>query len=26
VMDDNNMHGTGTVDCFKLTVRETNPK
>ena len=26
VMDDNNMHGTGTVDCFKLTVRETNPR
>ncbi len=26
VLDDNNMHGTGTVDCFKLTVRETNPK
>jgi subtilisin-like proprotein convertase family protein len=26
VMDDNNQHGTGTVDCFKLTVRETNPR
>jgi hypothetical protein len=26
VMDDNNMHGTGTVDCFKLTVRATNPR
>jgi hypothetical protein len=26
VMDDNNMHGTGTVDCFKLTIRETNPR
>ena len=26
VMDDNNMHGTGTVDCFKLTVAETNPR
>jgi subtilisin-like proprotein convertase family protein len=25
VMDDNNQHGTGTVDCFKLTIRETNP-
>jgi hypothetical protein len=26
VMDDNNQHGTGTVDCFRLTVRETNPR
>ncbi|MDX6606551.1 MAG: large repetitive protein [Solirubrobacterales bacterium] len=26
VMDDNNQHGTGTLDCFKLTVRESNPK
>jgi hypothetical protein len=26
VMDDNNMHGTGTVDCFELTVRATNPR
>jgi hypothetical protein len=26
VMDDNNMHGTGTVDCFKLTMRATNPR
>ena len=26
VMDDNNQHGTGTVDCFRLTIKETNPK
>jgi hypothetical protein len=26
VMDDNNMHGTGTVDCFELTVKATNPR
>jgi len=26
VMDDNNMHGTGTVDCFQLTMRTTNPR
>jgi subtilisin-like proprotein convertase family protein len=26
VMDDNNMHGTGTLDCFKLTIRATNPR
>jgi subtilisin-like proprotein convertase family protein len=26
VMDDNNMHGTGTLDCFQLTVRATNPR
>jgi subtilisin-like proprotein convertase family protein len=26
VMDDNNMHGTGTLDCFKLTVSSTNPR
>jgi hypothetical protein len=26
VMDDNNLHGTGTLDCFTLTVRATNPK
>jgi hypothetical protein len=26
VMDDSNIHGTGTVDCFKLTLRATNPK
>jgi subtilisin-like proprotein convertase family protein len=26
VMDDNNQHGTGTLDCFKLTIRETNPR
>jgi hypothetical protein len=26
VMDDNNMHGTGTVDCFRLTITETNPR
>ena len=26
VMDDNNAHGTGTVDCFKLSVTATNPK
>jgi hypothetical protein len=25
VMDDNNQHGTGTLDCFSLTIRETNP-
>jgi len=25
VMDDNNTHGTGTVDCFQLSVRATNP-
>ena len=25
VMDDNNQHGTGTVDCFRLTIRATNP-
>jgi subtilisin-like proprotein convertase family protein len=26
VMDDNNQHGTGTLDCFKLTVSATNPR
>jgi hypothetical protein len=26
VMDDNAMHGSGTVDCFRLTITETNPK
>ena len=26
VMDDNNQHGTGTVDCFQLSVRATNPR
>jgi subtilisin-like proprotein convertase family protein len=26
VMDDNNQHGTGTLDCFQLTVRTTNPR
>ena len=26
VMDDNNMHGTGTVDCFRLTISATNPR
>jgi subtilisin-like proprotein convertase family protein len=26
VMDDNNMHGSGTLDCFQLTVRATNPR
>jgi len=26
VMDDSNLHGTGTVDCFKLTLRATNPR
>ncbi len=26
VMDDNNMHGTGTLDCYRLTVTATNPK
>jgi subtilisin-like proprotein convertase family protein len=26
VMDDNNQHGTGTLDCFRLTVKATNPK
>ena len=26
VMDDNNQHGTGSVDCFQLTVRTTNPR
>jgi hypothetical protein len=26
VMDDNNMHGTGTVDCFRLAITETNPR
>jgi hypothetical protein len=25
-MDDNNTHGTGTVDCFQLTMRTTNPR
>jgi hypothetical protein len=25
VMDDNNMHATGTVDCFTLTLKTTNP-
>lgn len=25
-MDDNNMHGTGTLDCYRLTVTATNPK
>ncbi len=25
-MDDNNQHGTGTVDCYRLTIKETNPK
>jgi Proprotein convertase P-domain len=26
VMDDSNLHGTGTVDCFNLTLRATNPR
>jgi hypothetical protein len=26
VMDDNNTHGTGTLDCYRLTVTATNPK
>ena len=26
VMDDNSMHGSGTVDCFKLAITATNPK
>ena len=26
VMDDNNLHGTGTLDCFKLSVTASNPK
>jgi hypothetical protein len=26
VMDDNAMHGSGTVDCFRLTITETNPR
>ncbi len=26
VMDDNSQHATGTVDCFRLTIKETNPK
>ena len=26
VMDDSNTHGTGTLDCFKLTVSATNPR
>ena len=26
VMDDNSTHGSGTVDCFRLTITETNPK
>jgi subtilisin-like proprotein convertase family protein len=26
VMDDNNQHGTGTLDCFRLTIEATNPK
>ncbi len=26
VMDDNNTHGTGTLDCFRLTVSATNPR
>jgi subtilisin-like proprotein convertase family protein len=26
VMDDNNMHGTGTLDCYRLTITATNPK
>src|SRR5262245_46349894 len=25
VMDDNNTHGTGTVDCFTLTITTSNP-
>jgi subtilisin-like proprotein convertase family protein len=25
VMDDNNQHGTGTLDCFRLSITETNP-
>jgi hypothetical protein len=25
-MDDNNQHGAGTVDCFRLTISATNPK
>jgi len=25
-MDDNNLHGTGTLDCFKLSVTASNPK
>ena len=26
VMDDNNIHGTGTLDCYRLTITATNPK
>jgi subtilisin-like proprotein convertase family protein len=26
VMDDNNTHATGTLDCYRLTVTSTNPK
>ena len=26
VMDDNNQHGTGTLDCFRLSIRASNPK
>jgi hypothetical protein len=26
VMDDSNLHGTGTIDCFSLTITETNPR
>jgi len=26
VMDDNNTHGTGTLDCFTLTITATNPR
>ena len=26
VMDDNNQHGTGTLDCFRLTITATNPR
>jgi hypothetical protein len=26
VLDDNNAHGSGTLDCFRLSVRATNPR
>jgi hypothetical protein len=26
VMDDNNLHGAGTLDCFALSITETNPR
>jgi hypothetical protein len=26
VLDDNNQHGSGTLDCFRLTITETNPR